>query len=147
MEIFKLQFFSDIYKLQDKWCSQTHLRMSPYKFGITSTSNWDGSWTIYKKRICVSRSQRRTHAACGPERSRQAGATLTFKHTVSRYISLNLISLQFSATSLHFCRKSPSDIRLYLIKKIKKWLEAKTCRKKSIRKVNSRNFGSRSQSI
>lgn len=73
---------------------------------------------LQETHVCIQQSDghsRQTH--CTPQKGAgQQACTLTFKHTVSRYISLNLMSLQFSATSLHFCRKSPSDIRLYLIK-------------------------------
>lgn len=37
---------------------------------------------------------------------------LTLRHTVSKYISVNFMSLCFSAASLHLRRKSPSDILL-----------------------------------
>ncbi|KAI2798648.1 hypothetical protein BLOT_010624 [Blomia tropicalis] len=39
---------------------------------------------------------------------------LTFKHTVSKYISLYLISGCFSAVSRQHCKNNPSDIRLNL---------------------------------
>lgn len=45
---------------------------------------------------------------------------LTLRHTVSKYISVNFMSLCFSAASLHFRRKSPSDIRLEKKKKKEK---------------------------
>lgn len=76
------------------------LRMSPYRLGITSTSNLLGSCTIY-----------------GPEISQCFGgdsqSNLTFKQTVSKYISLYLISGCCSATSRQQCKNKPSDIRLY----------------------------------
>lgn len=48
---------------------------------------------------------------------------LTLRQTVSRYISVNFTSLCFSAASLHFRKKSPSDIRLGKYKIIQQQLE------------------------
>merc|ERR1719347_2558771 len=58
-------------------------RISPYRLGITSTSYWLGSCTM-------------------------------FKHTVSRYLSSNLISGCSSAASRQHLRKSPSLILIML---------------------------------
>lgn len=41
----------------------------------------------------------------------------TLRHTVSRYISVNLMSLKFSATSRHFLRNRPSDILLEIMRR------------------------------